>query len=254
MSAPQEQFPISLTPVSLETAYSDVYEKGFQVVDCGAPIQFADSKLTTIKRLNDAASDFGNEINASHIGVKTLAGEGSPNMLDIHVESIIYPTERMLGYFALGCLSPSNEGGETVIYDARLAANTILQNYPDLADVQIRYTSTTYDGQEATHGLVENVEGYGNTLRFRSKFSTNEIVSQLPYDLNEDSFYKLMEEIVEDSKTAEHQWKSGELVIVNNAITLHSRLPYQGARLMQRYRYNDHHFSHIKLDAHSTEK
>lgn len=204
--------------------------------------------------LEAAAAAFGRTVGARSIGVKTLEDNGDARRLDTHVESIIYPTEKMLGYFALGCIEPSREGGETIVYDGRHAARHVLENHPQLADTVIRYTSTTYDGQEASHTLVEQDDVHGPVLRYRSEFSTNQITSDLPRGLSEKDFYALMEEIVEQANPVVHQWQPGDLVIVNNRITLHSRDPYQGRRRMVRFRYDDPHFAHIKIDNQDTEQ
>jgi len=217
--------------------YNTLDEIGFHVVECES----------TREALDDAAAEFGRETRAASIGVKELIGSGSAETLSTHNESIIYDEDDMLRYFALGCLIPAVEGGATVIYDGQKAATDLLENHPRIARTVVHYVSTVYEGQESWHPLVFQSPEYGDVLRYRSQESTN-LVGELPNGVSEGDFYRTVDGVLRDAVITEHEWQAGELVIVSNLKTLHSRTPYSGERRMLRYRYDDPHFKHIVLD------
>ena len=200
-----------------------------------------------IASLTGSAVEFGRQIGANHIGRLVLQGEGSGEWLLKHTEGIIFNEDSLLQYFALGCLEKAATGGRTFIYDARVAASLIDTKYPELADVRTKYISTVYEGQQSEHSLVTDDEQYGRVLRYRSKASTNIIVAGLPESMSEDDYYETIEVVLDESIIATHQWTPGELVVVNNHITLHSREPYEGPRKMVRFRFDDPNFKTIPV-------
>lgn len=218
-------------------ASDNLRTKGFEVWQCHPDkVEF-----------DAVATQFGREVGAKSIGVKELVGDGSSELMTIHYESITQKADTALKYFALGCLQKAEFGGNTLVYDGRLAARDILENHAALAGVVLHYHSTVYEGQEECYPLVLEDGTDGPVMRYRSRESTNRIVDDLPNGISEDDFYHTVDGVVKDALVADHEWQDGEFVIVNNQFTLHSRAPYSGKRRMLRYRYDDPHFKHILL-------
>lgn len=204
-------------------------------------------KHATQEIFSEFAAQLGKKLGSRNIGVKLVEGLGSDEWLPKHTESITQNEKSLLQYFALACIQPSRKGGATCIYDARKAAQLILQQAPELANLRIQYTSTVYPNQRAVHKLVSRDAQFGFVLRYRSKTDTNKILGSLPTGMNETQFYKFVDKIVDSALSKQHYWKVGDILCVNNRITLHSREPYTGKRTMVRFRFDDPHFKNIKI-------
>ncbi|MEV6523993.1 TauD/TfdA family dioxygenase [Longispora sp. NPDC051575] len=196
--------------------------------------------------LTEVAASVGLVTGASSIGVVTLEGEGSPTWLPRHTESLTYPETELLQCFALGCLLPSPEGGATCLYDSRQAAKALVAELPDLLGVSMRYWSTIYRNQEATHPLIWDDPDYGRVLRYRSQVHTNTVLN-LPQGMTEQQFYQAAERALDGSLVLVHVWRPGDLLLVNNRFMIHTRQPYVGKRTMLRLRYDDPHFRTVEL-------
>jgi len=199
----------------------------------------------SIGSLTEAAVAIGGAIKASSIGRLELNGERETDWMLRHTESITQPEEELLGYFALGCIKPAEYDGATVVYDGIQAATVVDDEQPQLSSITTRYTSTIYDGQLAVHPLVTDTP-HGRALRYRSQARTNELLN-LPGGLSETRYYSTVESILDSSRPYVHQWQPGQLLLVNNRRTIHSRQPYEGRREMVRYRFDDPHFATITL-------
>ncbi|WP_018353010.1 TauD/TfdA family dioxygenase [Longispora albida] len=202
--------------------------------------------IPTEAALRDVASRVGSTTGANSVGVTALEGEGSPTWLPRHTESLTYSEPELLQCFALGCLLPSAEGGATCLYDGRRAAKALLGEIPELAGVQMRFWSTVYPGQAATHPLVWDDPVYGRVLRYRSEVHTN-TVAGLPPGLTERELYQAAERAIDASLILVHVWRPGDLLVVNNRFMIHTREPFAGRRKMLRFRYDDPHFRTIEL-------
>ena len=162
-----------------------------------------------------------------------IEGYDSNEVLPVHTEGI-YDPSGIIPYFALACIRPSDTGGETRLFDARQAAKRLRQIDPGLADVKVRYSSSSYPDLYTEHSLVSVYKGQ-EVLRYRTKTSHNTIVG----DVAHDDFYSTADTCVESSLIISHTWVAGDILIVNNNITLHDRLPYVGRRKMLRVRYGE---------------
>jgi hypothetical protein len=167
----------------------------------------------------------------------TLKGENAPEPLEVHNECI-YSKSGVISYFALGCLQPSLNGGETRIFDARKAAKMIEKEYPELAKVRIYYTSNAYPNEGAEYPLVFEDPEYGKVLRYRAKTKSN-FIKEIPKGYSENDIYQIVDEILSKCLVLAHKWNKGDILFVNNRITLHDRMPYVGSRIMLRVRFDD---------------
>ncbi len=163
-----------------------------------------------------------------------LEAEEAPG-LEVHVECL-YQAD-LPDYFILDCINPSCLGGETQIYDGRVAATIVQEEFPELLCVSIEYTSLAL-GLFATHPLVverHSSQGGYSTLLFREKVVTNRI-PELPYGWDEASFYVYMKGVLKRSLMVSHEWRAGDILVVNNRFTLHGRSAFSGLRRLIRLR------------------
>lgn len=174
----------------------------------------------------------------SKVGFHFLKGVGSAISLPIHTEGIHLPTG-VHPYFSLACFSNAASGGETRLYDARTAAQMLNEFNSDLADVAIDYISGSYDLPPCRRTLVEHHPEWGSVLRFRSGFKSNTYVTYPP-GLTPEEIEANVVSIISQAEILRHKWEVGDMLIVNNHITLHDRMPYEGTRIMLRVRYDDH--------------
>jgi hypothetical protein len=166
-------------------------------------------------------------------GYHNLNATDSDETLAVHTEGISNEGG-IIPYFALGCIKPADSGGETRLFDGRIAAREI-DNTPELSDVIIEYSALANPNARVSYPLV--IPEYGRTLRYRSNVETNLVLSS--DKIPENKMYKKVDEVIEKSLIVSHRWSAGELIFVNNLFTLHDRLPFQGNRIMLRVRYND---------------
>lgn len=194
--------------------------------------------------MTETASALGLHLGAQWLGSRALESQGDSTWLPRHTEQL--DDDQPLGYFALGCLTPADERGATCLYDGRAAARALLAQEHDFTSVQIEY-ATKWRPSKATHPLI--VMGtHGPSLRFRSKLETNHVVG-LPSDLGEDEMYGLVESALAEAVVLVHQWRAGDLLVVNNRAMIHARQPFNGTRRMIRFRYDDPHFRTVTLRA-----
>lgn len=162
----------------------------------------------------------------------TLRGKGSDDFLEHHTESI-YAQAGITPYFALGCVQPAEEGGETSVYDGRQAASRLETGFPEIARAEIEYTSLAYPKERSIHKVCTD-----GVVRFRAGTVSDKIVN-LPVGYTSETFYKTVESVLDSCLVLEHRWQRGDILLVNNMITLHSRAPYKGLRTMVRVRYDE---------------
>ena len=102
--------------------------------------------------LMSAARALGLLVGARSFGYLHLRAVDSRVWLGRHTESLTDgPTP--LQYFALGCLVPAAEGGETHLYDGSRAARLLAGLLPGAGEVRIRYRSG-YRPEVSDHPLV----------------------------------------------------------------------------------------------------
>jgi len=166
-----------------------------------------------------------------------LKGENASEFLETHNECI-YSKSGVISYFALGCIQPSLNGGETRIFDARKAAKLIEDEYPELINVKICYKSGSYPHESAEYTLVFKDPEYDKVLRYRAKTKSN-FIKEIPAGYSEDDIYKIVDEILSKCLIFTHKWNKGDILFINNKITLHDRTPYVGSRIMLRVRFDD---------------
>lgn len=186
--------------------------------------------------LLSTASALGNLIGAQSLGVTHLRAPGSDVWLGRHTE-MLTDASVPIRYFALGCLVPAAHGGETLLFDGRKAARLLLASVHGAREVRIRYRSQ-YRPEVADHFLIFEDERRGPALRFRSATENNEIIAK-PVGISEADLYAAVEDAVSRSLVLIHSWRAGELLLVDNHTTLHSRAPFAGLRHMLRFRYDD---------------
>lgn len=198
------------------------------------------SEESLLRTMLDISVRVGKSLSTNSLGYHILESRHAPEKLPAHTEGISNAAG-IIPYFALGCLQPSVYGGETRIFDGRRAAR-LAQQDSLLSGVEIEYSALANPEAAKRHPLV--VFERGGVLRYRSKVVTNRLV-QTRSELNEEEIYKRVDAILEESVIACHKWQVGDLLFVNNEITLHDRLPFSGKRRMLRVRYND--TEHIKM-------
>lgn len=210
---------------TLRINLADLELRGFLLHRCGS---------ASPEELHDIVAELGRQL-----GPRTETGDlrsvGSEDALAVHTEGVY--TQHPLRYFLLACVQPSTSGGETNLYDARLAADLILDEAPDLAATEIEYRSGSHR-EGAQHRLIEHRSlrtGARSVLVFREDGYTNEILS-LPDGWSDADFYSFMAEILGKSLVLEHSWSTGDVLAVDNYVTLHNRAPFRGPRWMIRAR------------------
>lgn len=192
--------------------------------------------------MTEAASSLGNHLGARWMGTRTLEADNDSSWLPRHTEQL--DDTEPLRYFALGCLTPADEGGATCLYDGRSAARALLTESSEFTSVRITY-STQWRPTKSTHSLI--VGGAADpALRFRSKLETNHVVD-LPTGLAEDGMYGKVESALAEAVVLVHRWRAGDLLVVDNRSMIHARQPFTGRRRMIRFRYDDPHFQTVTL-------
>lgn len=225
------QYPEMTKPTDT-TLDQQLNERGFALIQ-----GTFDSEALTVESLTDHLLALGHA-RAKTAGYRVLKAASDERYLPVHNEGI-FLSSGLIRYFALGCLMASTTGGQTRLFDARLAANIITNKYPEVSTVAIDYQSRNYRDQSAVHTLVESHPRYGSVLRYRAKTPENEIVSGLPHGMKEDDLYALVDGVLDVSLALSHSWEAGDILLVNNLITLHDRRPFVGERQMVRVRYDD---------------
>lgn len=190
--------------------------------------------------LMSAARSLSRTIGARSLGYVHLHAANSPEWLGRHTECLTDSTTP-LRYFALGCIRPATEGGQTLLYDGSHAATILIRQLPDAEHVRLRYHSA-HRPETCDHPLIAEHETYGRVLRYRSACENNTITAA-PNGLTETRLYAQVEAALTASFAYSHWWNPGDLLIVDNHRMLHSRAPFTGRRHMLRVRYDDpiHH-------------
>lgn len=168
-----------------------------------------------------------------NFGYHTLDSTDSGETLALHTEGISNEGG-VIPYFALGCIKPSISGGETRLFDGRRAAAEI-DTISELNDVVIEYSALANPEARVRYPLV--VTERDRVVRYRSKVETNLIINSGKF--SEDEVYQHVDAIIQNCLLVSHQWDVGDLLFVNNLITLHDRLQFTGHGRMLRVRYND---------------
>lgn len=174
---------------------------------------------------------------ASRAAYTTLQGQNDTNSLPAHTESI-YSSTRITPYFALGCVCPAVNGGETRVFDARKAGQLLQETHPRLSTTLLRYTSTAYPEESSEYPLICRDTEYGEVLRYRAKTKDN-VFTHIPHGYIEDDVYRIVNDVLSQCVILSHSWVKGDILFVNNKITLHDRMPYRGLRVMLRVRFDD---------------
>ena len=186
------------------------------------------------KQMLECAAALGRTVTSA-----LLSGNGDSNALPIHTEGVYLPVPTP--YFLLGCLEPAVEGGTTQIYDARKGARILLEERPELLNVLIEYGSLAHK-RTAEHALITRCLVGGRDIErliFREQCETNTI-KKLPVGWTLASFYAQMALVLDRSLALSHEWRCGDIMIVDNRLTLHGRAPYRGRRQMVRLRIDEY--------------
>jgi alpha-ketoglutarate-dependent taurine dioxygenase len=172
------------------------------------------------------------------VDLVTLDSSGDPRALPVHTEGVYRSVPPR--YFMLGCVNPSATGGNTIIYDARTAARLIRRERPELADVSIVYASKAH-GIAAEHRLVETrrtANGSVPVLVFRDRTESNRLPT-VPPGWSEEALYTYVRDAVGRSVVIDHPWRAGDILVVDNHVTLHARSAFMGTRRLVRLRIDD---------------
>jgi hypothetical protein len=166
----------------------------------------------------------------------TLLQTDDKDWLAVHTEGVSY-SKGIIPYFALGCIIKASDGGNTRIFDGRIAAKILMEEYPELAKIVITYNSLANKKEGAAYPLAVYNDVYGWVLRYRAKVITN--VMHGVSESDAEKIYRCVDEILARCVILDHSWKNGDLLFVNNKITLHDRKPFTGSRKMLRVRFDD---------------
>lgn len=207
---------------------SELQEKGWSILR-----QIDSSPSELFSSMLNMAILVGQSLSMKNLGYHLLESNGSEERLVAHSEGIANPGG-IIPYFALGCIEPSRTGGQTRIFDGRLAAS-IVNSDPELNNVKVEYSSLSYPNICHAYPLV--IPTFGGALRYRARVETNRVINSGL--VSEEEMYKRVDSALEKSISIEHQWVAGDMMFVNNNTTLHDRLPFVGKRRMLRIRYND---------------
>lgn len=201
-----------LTPELGETAR----QVGFAIYDLGA---FARPEL-----IRETAEQIGLLLCKESIGSVVLTPkQDDPNCLPIHVESVAFPSDEVSPYFILGCIEPAKSGGETLVFDSRRAGDILSEENPGIADTTIiEYSAANHPGMSATRPLIETNSRGEPCLVYRQKVHTNRVVEKPP-GLEDDSLYRIIDDVITRCVVVQHQWQPGEIMLVANDCTLHGR-------------------------------
>ncbi len=173
---------------------------------------------------------------ASNMSYHTLSQTNDKDWLAVHTEGVSY-SKGVIPYFALGCIQKAETGGNTRIFDGKLAAEILRAEYPNMAKTVISYNSLANKQEGATYPLAVYNDLYGWVLRYRAKVITNILHGADESDA--EKIYQRVDEVLSRCIILDHAWENGDLLFVNNEITLHDRKPFTGLRKMLRVRFGD---------------
>ncbi len=164
--------------------------------------------------------------------------------LEIHTECIY--EEKPIEYLALFGIETPRNGGEIAIYDARCAALLLLNEAPELAVVTIRYGTGAYPGRTAAHPIIYRNSDNEYVLRIRMTPRHNHVLN-LPPNWDIDAFYDKISAFLERSHLSSVRLTPGNVLYLNNRITLHSKLPHRSLMNYVRVRIDDPNNFAMKL-------
>jgi len=192
------------------------------------------TKTTSHDAVCDAMRDLARSLDGRG-NLVTLDSSGDSRYLPVHTEGIYRTIPPR--YFMLGCVTPSVTGGNTIIYDARRAAQLIYREQPGLAGVSIVYASKAHN-IAAEHRLVETRRMTARSvpvLVFRDRTESNHLKT-LPPEWSEESLYACIRGALSKCVIKDHAWQRGDILVVDNYVTLHARSPFAGTRRLVRLR------------------
>ncbi len=216
------------TEVARNSAMQQLEEQGYVLI---RPVSLPTDTAELERYLTIAMVLLGRTISKSAAYV-TLEGCGDDKPLAIHSESV-YATAGITPYFALGCVVPAETGGETSVYNGKQACAIIERDHPEIACTEIEYFSRAYPRENAVHPLCNR-----SSLRYRGQVPENYIRHQ-GRGIQDADLYKTVDTILERSLLVRHRWQRGDILLINNKITLHGRMPYKGRRVLVRVRFDD---------------
>lgn len=176
------------------------------------------------------------QIFSSNMSYHTLSQTNDEDWLAVHTEGVSY-SKGLIPYFAFGCIKKADSGGNTRIFDGRIAAKILRSEYPELAKTVITYNSLANKKEGAAYPIAVYNDLYGWVLRYRAKVITNILPGVNEGDA--EKIYQCVDEILLRCIILDHVWENGDLLFVNNEITLHDRKPFTGLRKMLRVRFGD---------------
>jgi hypothetical protein len=157
--------------------------------------------------------------------------------LPVHTKSI-YGSRGICPCFALGCARAATVGGSTRIYDARKAAAILLAEHGEVARCMFRYKSLAHPAERAEYPIVFNDPTVGPVLRYRAPVPTNTYLSDSSR-ISEASVHSIVSSVLQQCLLVDHAWQRGDLLIVDNRLTLHDRNPFLGERVLVRARFDE---------------
>ena len=191
--------------------------------------------LGSIDKLQDHMLKLASQLGPV-ISTAILESKNIRSSLPVHTEGVYL--KQPLPYFLLGCIQTAREGGETTVYDGRIATQIITDTHPELTQAVIEYRSLAH-GLSTEHQLIEgHTTKSGESIRtlvFRENCPTNRVV-HLPPNWTEKKLYKYLRSVLERSKVLSHKWRRGDILIVDNNFSLHGRTAFRGLRKMIRIR------------------
>ena len=164
-----------------------------------------------------------------------LISAGASKPLPVHVEGLYHADTTP--YLLLGCIGASAVGGETQVYDARTAARIMLDEWPQADGIQFEHRAALHPGVKSITPLIDQ-RGDTAVLRFCDTPENNRF-TQTPEGFNETEFYEFARNVLRRSLVHSQTWNEGDVLIINNGITLHGRSPFEGQRRMLRVRVDD---------------
>ena len=108
-----------------------------------------------------------------------------------------------------------------------------------LTDLPIGF-GASYDNIAAEHRLVETRRMTARSvpvLVFRDKTESNHLKT-LPPEWSEESLYACIRGALSRCVIKDHAWRRGDILVVDNHVTLHARSPFSGTRRLVRLRIN----------------
>ncbi|MFL5783936.1 MAG: TauD/TfdA dioxygenase family protein [Bacteriovoracaceae bacterium] len=149
----------------------------------------------------------------------------SDEAVPFHWDGAFYKEPKLLLFY---CLESEGEGGETTFVDTTALWNSLTESEKDeCRNVTLTYTTEkkAHYGGSITVPLVQKHPLTGETiLRMAEKVETEKNPVTLAIAGAGENFYERMTEKMSEM-TFTHQWKKGDLLLVDNFRFLHGRRP-----------------------------